>query len=438
MGDKALQHDDNDAQLVEVFHRKSRQPSMSGIDINRSDLMGQMGADEDADADEMSAASQNKSRQEVPASGGGGGSSAGNRRGGGKHNRLTSMAVIDVAVDEMGGACGAQGNKSRSEQSYIAIEVPIYSGKVRYKLLNYDFSINTCILPLSNIIKLKDYNNEDANSSDERMTWLEIIENGLGECDGIEDCTLEKILRSPEHDHCSIQAHPQTYVFWRIVRWKMACPDFKVDAGLVQAQQEDFGKWLTPAWFAHLENRAKFMAFLKHTLERNCGDVGDVKAMLRIMQELQFTPLFAQVVGQSQVVRQKLTEVIRDCNNGNLARNAIKQAFSEHAIALVSEEELEQGVSKEAELEQQLYDGRRKLQSVQEELNGTVMQLQRAQDEITALKADREEATRLRQEQFEALAISKQQLAASSAEEIDQLRGYLIKYQTIIASKVPA
>merc|ERR1711971_1017807 len=111
MGDKALQHDDNDAQLVEVFHRKSRQPSMSGIDINRSDLMGQMGADEDADADEMSAASQNKSRQEVPASGGGGGSSAGDRRGGGKHNRLTSMAVIDVAVDEMGGACGAQGNK---------------------------------------------------------------------------------------------------------------------------------------------------------------------------------------------------------------------------------------------------------------------------------------------------------------------------------------
>ena len=30
------------------------------------------------------------------------------------------------------------------------------------------------------------------------------IENDLGECDGIEDCTPEKILRSPEHDFCSI------------------------------------------------------------------------------------------------------------------------------------------------------------------------------------------------------------------------------------------
>ena len=70
-------------------------------------------------------------------------------------------------------AAAAAGRRDIRQQ-YIAIEVPIYSDKVRRKRFNY------------------------------HLTWMEIIENMLGECDGIEDCTLEKILRSPEHDYCSI------------------------------------------------------------------------------------------------------------------------------------------------------------------------------------------------------------------------------------------
>ncbi len=71
-------------------------------------------------------------------------------------------------------------NKFGTRTEYITIEVPIYSGKVRYKLLNYDFSINTCILPLSNIIKLKEYNNSynssgsgDINSHNDPMTCMD-------------------------------------------------------------------------------------------------------------------------------------------------------------------------------------------------------------------------------------------------------------------------
>lgn len=487
--DKALQHDETDQKLVEVFHRKSRQLSVSGLDISRVDL------------------GQNKSRDEVPAQTKGGSDSdsggiemsAGDVGGGGgrrKHGRLASMAMIDVKIDEMGSAFGAFGNKSRDEQQYIAIEVPIYSGKVRYKLLNYDFSINTCILPLSNIIKLKEYNNEEAEDC---MTWIEIVENGLGECDGIEDCTQEKILRSPEHDHCSILAHPQGYVFWRIVRWKIAQPDFSVDDGLVAAQQEDFTKWLTTDWFNQVENRHKFMTFLQRTLEKNCTNINDVKQMLSVMAELKFTPLFAQVAQQSPVVRRKLTECIRDCRNGNLARNEIREAFGEHALALVTDDELEMGgnsESREQELEHALYDAKRETARIQETLDGTLMQLKRAKDEINALKGkEREEVNRLRKElseckealeeaeeekeqennqviqltnqasrlmteakegkalkreelpklrkemselkeAHEMLKERKQQLAVSSAETINELRDYLRQYQNIIAAKI--
>jgi len=490
--DKALQHDETDSKLIEVFHRKSRQLSMTGLDITRADLGQNKSREEKPAAANKTASGGDTGGLEMSAGGGGGGAR------GGRHGRLASMAMIDVKIDDMGGNFGfGMGNKSRDEQQYIAIEVPIYSGKVRYKLLNYDFSINTCILPLSNIIKLKEYNNEDANATDERMTWIEIVENGLGECDGIEDCTIEKVLRSPEHDHCSILAHPQGYVFWRIVRWKIACPDFKVDAGLVQAQQEDFGKWLTPEWFAQLENRVKFMAFLQHTLERDCKTITDVKQMLSVMAELEFTPLFAQVAQQSPVVRRKMTQCIRECNNGNLARNEIREAFSEHALALVTDDELEMAQSKEQELEQALYDAKRETARVQETLDGTVMQLKRAKDEINALRGDRDEVARLRKElrdykerlaaaeeekeeevtqvmrltdqasrlmteakegkalkknelpklraeldetkaEFERLKESKQQLAKHSAETINELRDYLRTYQNIIQAKISA
>eukprot|EP01083_Nonionella_stella_P194368 716915_1 len=74
------------------------------------------------------------------------------------------MAVIEFDIDDLGDDFGDFGfNKQDgdtagggggdddddakgSRPEYITIEVPIYSGKVRYKLLNYDFSINTCIL----------------------------------------------------------------------------------------------------------------------------------------------------------------------------------------------------------------------------------------------------------------------------------------------------
>merc|ERR1719229_1528195 len=130
--------------------------------------------------------------------------------------------MIDFKMEEMGSDFGNFGmnkdNKqaSSSRPEYIAIEVPIYSGKVRYKLLNFDFSINTAIVPLSSIINMKHHNNsynEQYGDDEEHsgpMTWTEIIENGVGECDALIDCQKQKILRVPEenHEHCTIDSHP--------------------------------------------------------------------------------------------------------------------------------------------------------------------------------------------------------------------------------------
>ena len=73
--------------------------------------------------------------------------------------------------------------------------------------MSNDFSINTCILPLSNVLQLMQYNNEYDNGwhVNSPLTWKDVIENGLRECDGMEDCTQDKVLRSPKNSQMSIE-----------------------------------------------------------------------------------------------------------------------------------------------------------------------------------------------------------------------------------------
>merc|ERR1712233_126388 len=99
-----------------------------------------------------------------------------------RKNRLKSMIIQQPDIGDFGNFGGF--NKGDSDkQQYVVLEVPIYSGKVRYKLLNYDFSINTCILPLSNVLQLMQYNNEydhsiNGNQNKDPITWGDMIENG--------------------------------------------------------------------------------------------------------------------------------------------------------------------------------------------------------------------------------------------------------------------
>ena len=166
---------------------------------------------------------------------------------------------------------------------------------------------------------------------------------------------------------------------------------------------------------------AMFMGFLQCTLERDCRDIGDVKLMLRIMDELlQFTPLFAWVVQQSPTLRHSLTRTICHCNNGNLPRNDIKRAFGEHALALSSNDEVEHWLAKDAELEKALCNSVRKLARVQETLYGTVMQLKCAKDRINRLKGGREDAQRLSRELKEA----KQELDGQGELEEEEKEGW--------------
>jgi len=222
-------------------------------------------------------------------------------------------------------------------QRITITDVPVQAGKRDY-LLNCGFSIDTCVLPLSNIIRFGAYTDRLTREDLSRM-----IENGLIDCDGIGDCK-RKVLRSPNHCSSWIQRHPQSCVFWKSLRMMMGFK-FEIDGRLERALQEDFAVWLTPDWFAQSEERSQFMSLLRETLRDYVSTICDIKAMLKVMRRLQFTPQFVQVVRESEVVRHRLSVVVQEWCEHNDAdesdRKAIARIFGKHRIALMQKDELE-------------------------------------------------------------------------------------------------
>ena len=260
-------HDMFNSEQIKQIHRKSRQWSMSGMDI---ESMGQQamasmnmtstggGGDDDDDEDGGDGDDDykaNKSRPEVD--------TEPTRKP--RSTRLNSMVIQQPDIGDLGDVSTFGFKKDANEQSYIVLEVPIYSGKVRYKLLNYDFSINTCILPLSNVLNLMEYNNDydhtiNGNQGKDPLTWKEVIENGLGECDGMEDCLQDKILRSPEHDHCSIEG------IWKLTLTLSVClcfSPFLIHSSAHCAGNERISVYLVMIYFSflcdqHIQRRLYF------------------------------------------------------------------------------------------------------------------------------------------------------------------------------------
>ena len=376
------------------------------------------------------------------------------------HGRLKSMAVLEFDIGDLGNEFGFKKSSDDSDSAVksrpeiIAIEVPIYSGKVRYALLNYDFSINTAILPLSNIIKLKEYNNDynesgDSNAHTDPMTWVEIIENGLGECDAIQDCQTNKILRSPEeaHEHCSIEAHPITFVFWRVVRWCVRDSTFSIDQALIIAVIKDYANWLNKAWFEAQVNCDKFMAYLGHTLESECASVGDVAQMCAVMEMLQFSDKFIALLEETQNVKHSLSDCIAAVRNDNVPSLSIIEVFQSRGypieeqlfkIPSKSEEALEKAKARKAFLEAECLSKDERITDLEkqnERLTKEVQYLQQLSSQknerIPAL--ERENSALL--QELESVNQSKVKLALTANDTIDELRTFLVEYQTAVIEK---
>ena len=94
------------------------------------------------------------------------------------------------------------------DDEYKSINMDIYDTRIKDKLLTYDFSINTSITEFF----------EESSSSNNIAIWFweYIIENGITECNAINDITMNRILRVPQpnKDKYILELYGITLHFW--------------------------------------------------------------------------------------------------------------------------------------------------------------------------------------------------------------------------------
>merc|ERR1719249_217961 len=81
-------------------------------------------------------------------------------------------------------------------------------------------------------------------------------------------------------------------------------------------------------------------------------------------------------MNESRALRHSVTKAIRGCNNANLSRDAIQQAFAKHGLVLSSDEEIEEWLTEDKELDQTLFGAERKVNATLNILSDTAMKLE--------------------------------------------------------------
>merc|ERR1719266_1916624 len=180
------------------------------------------------------------------------------------------------------------------DDEFRTIDMEIYPEKVREKLEQYDFSINTAVIPLSSVTEFCDSEDEVKIAI---WFWEYIVENGLDDINAIMDIK-HRILRVPQpsEDLYIIRLHPTTYHFWRTIELMIRLPNFYISDDLINAHISDYDNWLGVEYFEGDEQRNQFIHKFREMVTVYCKDVKDVRAMLHTLEILQFNNRFCAIL----------------------------------------------------------------------------------------------------------------------------------------------
>lgn len=311
---------------------------------------------------------------------------------------LFPQAAIDSLADEF-------------DQDIKLVDIEIYPIKVRTKLSCYDFSINTAIIPLSSITEFCD-SEDEVNIA--IWFWEYIVENGLDDIDAIRDITIHRILRVPQpfKDLYIIRIHPTTYHFWRTIELMIRLPNFYIDDNLIKAHIEDYDGWLNITYFNENKNRRKFIEKFIEIVKIYCKNISDVRSMLHTLEILQFNQRFTSILYEIKELNSQLMQAIQSMEN-----QQILVIFSSYGYPFLY------GLTPPNQQNQNINtNNNNNHQKESEQQKKEILRLNNINKQLS------NENVSLKQE-IGQLKEAKTILAINSAKAIDELRGYLLKYQ---------
>ena len=258
---------------VKQFHSKQRRLSMSGDDINTNKIPESKFDSYKQDNDSVNFFRYSDTY--VNAQG---------RYNSGQigHRQLGSMVFNAASF-----------NNASNTKDGLIFNIPIFSGKLKDKLSFYDFSMNTLIIFFSDLSdKNKIFINCDERIFDKKL-WLNNINIALliSQCNPFDDLLKDKILRVPlpNSELQIIQSHPTTYHFWKIIKWLINLPDFRLSDALKTAHIRDMNEnWLNKFYFGGGKNKShctEFINQIRLCIYNECKNLQDLRRMFEVMNK---------------------------------------------------------------------------------------------------------------------------------------------------------
>jgi len=202
------------------------------------------------------------------------------------------------------------------DDDHKAISIEIYDTRIKDKLLTHDFSINTALIPLLAITEFFDGggNGQKGPQSNNIAIWFweYIVENGIEECNAIEDITQNRLLRVPQYgkeDHI-VEINGTENHFWSIIELMVRLPNFCIDEKLIRAHNQQYKHWVNDDYFGNDRCRRRFISKFTYVVEYWCRNLSDIRRMMDAMETMQFNYRLIELMNTMPMLKRELSKAV--------------------------------------------------------------------------------------------------------------------------------
>lgn len=138
------------------------------------------------------------------------------------------------------------------------------------------------------------------------------MENGITECDAIEDITVNRVLRVPQYgkeDHI-VEINGTENHFWSIIELMVRLPNFYIDEQLVRAHDAQYNHWVNDDYFGNERCRRRFISKFTYVVEYWCRDLSDIRRMMDAMERMHFNRRLIRLIHSMPILKRELMKAL--------------------------------------------------------------------------------------------------------------------------------
>eukprot|EP01083_Nonionella_stella_P079645 218623_1 len=221
--------------------------------------------------------------------------------------RLDSLPAFQFRINDKPLNIGKAKRKNKAKT--LPIELPFYEVKVREVMLQMDFTINTLMISLNDIVLTDDYDLKGK------------IKNGLDGHNALHDFQ-SKVLTHPSPEK-AIESHGVEIYFWKIVRFGVLLKSWKIDEELIAKTKAKFDEY-------NLKKKECFELFVDMMFKRSIcyhQSIAQYRSMLSIFEMFEQNKRLTQIMSTNQQYTLYFVEAIQMVKQKEIIRLFADQQY---------------------------------------------------------------------------------------------------------------